>query len=74
MTRTVFALVTVLAIPLAAQQARPRGNPADTEVWQPVPKIVSPGQGALPPSDAIATLQEPLFRLCRRFDDERDAR
>src|SRR4051794_7609909 len=34
--------------------ANPRGNPADTEIWDPVPKVVTPGAtiGA-PPSDAI---------------------
>ena len=57
-----FAFVAVLALPAAAQQApparqapaQPRGNPADTEVWEPVPKMVAPGatRGA-PPSDAV---------------------
>jgi hypothetical protein len=47
-------------IPAAAQQAGrgrengPRGNPADTEVWTPVPPVVTPGATeAAPPSDAI---------------------
>jgi hypothetical protein len=36
------------------QAAAPRGNPADTEVWEPVPKIVTPGaNNSAPPSDAI---------------------
>lgn len=31
-----------------------RGNPADTEVWEPVPKMVTPGAVEIaPPSDAI---------------------
>ena len=33
-----------------------QGNQADpklTEVWEPVPRIVTPGRGAAPPSDAI---------------------
>jgi hypothetical protein len=31
-----------------------RGNPADTEVWQPVPAVVTPGiTNASPPSDAL---------------------
>jgi hypothetical protein len=59
------ALATLIAIsaPLSAQQATPppagaqkggRGNPKDTEVWEPVPKIVTPGlNDAAPPSDAI---------------------
>jgi hypothetical protein len=33
----------------------PRANPADTEVWEPVPKVVTPGPAVeiAPPSDAI---------------------
>jgi hypothetical protein len=77
-------LVSVLALPLAAQQAAQpqgqtpaapaaparggggagragggaaqpaRGNPADTEIWSPAPKIVTPGATAgAAPSDAI---------------------
>jgi len=37
-----------------AAQAPPRGNPKDTEVWEPVPAIVTPGKtNSEPPSDAI---------------------
>jgi hypothetical protein len=28
-------------------------KPEDTEVWEPVPSIVTPGNGSLPPSDAV---------------------
>ena len=61
----VRALATLIAVsaPLFAQQpAAPpsgaqkggRGNPKDTEVWEPVPKVVTPGlDNAAPPSDAI---------------------
>jgi hypothetical protein len=38
----------------AAPQTAPRGNPKDTEVWEPVPPIVTPGTtNSEPPSDAI---------------------
>jgi hypothetical protein len=38
----------------ATPQNPPRGNPKDTEVWEPVPPIVTPGRtSADPPSDAI---------------------
>jgi len=42
-----------VAVPVAAQRpAQPR--PEDTEVWQPVPKVVTPGvTDSAPPSDAI---------------------
>jgi hypothetical protein len=61
----IFALAILIAVPvsLSAQQtAAPpdagkragRGNPKDTEVWQPEPKVVTPGaENAAPPSDAI---------------------
>ena len=52
-------LLGALVLPLAAQQApstatqKPR--PQDTEVWEPVPKMVAPGPSttAPPPADAI---------------------
>src|SRR5690606_38487243 len=36
-------------------QAQEKGNPADTEVWEPIPAVVNPGKTNfdLPPSDAI---------------------
>jgi hypothetical protein len=49
------ALATLLSISaaLSAQQA-PKPKPEDTEVWTPVPAIVTPGATeAAPPSDAI---------------------
>jgi hypothetical protein len=52
-----LALTSFLAmsVPLLAQQASaPSPKPEDTEVWQPVPKVVTPGATeAAPPSDAI---------------------
>src|SRR5262245_49334123 len=54
-------LLAAIAPPVSAQekpqQTAPvpsRGNPADTEVWEPVPKVVAPAAtlGA-PPADAI---------------------
>src|SRR6478609_1618584 len=41
----------IFALPAAAQQA---AKPADTEVWTPVPRVVTPGATDRdPPSDAI---------------------
>jgi hypothetical protein len=46
------ALVSMGAVLAAQQPAGPR--PQDTEVWSPVPKVVTPGAtDAAPPSDAI---------------------
>jgi hypothetical protein len=49
----VFAL-SVISL-LAQQQPAPSGgNPKDTEVWEPEPKVITPGpSNAAPPSDAI---------------------
>jgi hypothetical protein len=48
----IAALALGAALPALAQQ--PAGRPQDTEVWTPVPKVVTPGAtNAMPPSDAI---------------------
>lgn len=52
MKRNRFAFIFLVAMYTAgvlAQQPRPE----DTEVWEPVPEIVTPGAGTAPPSDAI---------------------
>jgi Domain of Unknown Function (DUF1080) len=52
---TFLALATLFVVvaPLSAQQPT-AAKPQDTEVWEPVPKIVTPGAtDAAPPSDAI---------------------
>jgi hypothetical protein len=48
-----FATMMVMAVPLCAQRlAAPK--PEETEVWKPVPRVVTPGAtDAAPPSDAI---------------------
>lgn len=41
---------------LHAQDEKPKAKPEDTEIWEPVPKVVTPGTGnigATPPSDAV---------------------
>jgi len=51
-------LATLLVAPLAAQQApaqtAPKPSPRDTEVWEPEPRVVTPGAtGDAAPSDAV---------------------
>ena len=49
-----FALAALVAVaaPVFAQQPKPK--PEETEVWEPVPKVVTPGaQDSAAPSDAI---------------------
>ncbi len=50
-----FALTAlVAAIAFAAAQQSPKPKPEDTELWQPVPPVVTPGANdSDPPSDAI---------------------
>jgi len=58
-----FSILTVFALPLAARQqpagqgaAQGKPRPEDTEVWEPVPKVVAPGPApaaTAPPADAI---------------------
>jgi len=43
-------LVAALVMPMLAQE---QDTPERTEVWEPEPDIVDPGNGARPPSDAI---------------------
>ena len=53
--RTLFAftLTFVMLVPfltMGGQQSQ--GDPKLTEVWEPVPRVVTPGSGVAPPSDA----------------------
>ena len=55
LTTALILFVTLAAIAVAQQtESKPAGKPEDTEVWQPEPKVVTPGAtcGAAP-SDAI---------------------
>ena len=58
----ILGAAVVLAWPASARHANQQGatpapqapRPADTEIWEPVPKVVTPGSvDAAPPSDAI---------------------
>jgi hypothetical protein len=50
----IAAIIGSLILVSASAQAGQRGNPKDTEVWQPEPRIVTPGAvNSAPPSDAI---------------------
>ena len=44
-----------IAVPVTAQQSAARPRPEDTEVWGPVPRVVTPGPfiASAPPSDAM---------------------
>ena len=48
---SLLALAAFGALPLSASAQQPR--PEETEVWTPVPPVVSPGTNGAPPSDAV---------------------
>ncbi len=56
-SRIAVSLLLLLALPLAetweSPQNQSRGRPELTEVWEPVPPTVDPGDASRPPSDAI---------------------
>lgn len=49
-----FAILVLFAVSLSAQEEIT--DPKATERWSPVPAVVTPGEGTLPPSDAIILL------------------
>jgi Domain of Unknown Function (DUF1080) len=52
--RTLGIWTLAIAAVMTQPPQQPRGNPADTEVWEPVPKVVTPGAtDDAPPSDAV---------------------
>jgi hypothetical protein len=54
LTFFVFAAAGMLAASAFAQQDQPKPKPEETEVWTPVPPVVTPGTpDSAPPSDAI---------------------
>lgn len=54
MTVSLAILGAILLLPLIyLAQQQPQGNPKLTEVWEPIPRLVTPGLGNAPPSDAI---------------------
>src|ERR1044071_1965304 len=54
-SRSFLAALALAATPLAAQQTSSRPmRPEDTEIWQPVPKVVAPGKTDRDaPADAV---------------------
>jgi Domain of Unknown Function (DUF1080) len=52
-----LALSLLIGLPqLRAQDDKPKPKHEDTEIWEPIPKVVTPGSGnvgATPPSDAV---------------------
>ena len=50
----VCAACSLIALPLCAQQTTAGPKPEDTEIWSPVPTVVTPGAtNSMPPSDAV---------------------
>lgn len=54
MFKSLVSTILLLTSAAVAAQQSEKPKPEDTEVWQPVPKVVMPGaEGNAPPSDAI---------------------
>jgi hypothetical protein len=53
LTSRLIAAAALSAVSALALAQQPSGNPKDTEVWTPVPPVVTPGATTSPPSDAI---------------------
>ena len=54
LTRIAIAGIVLQTAFLIAQQSQPKSKPEETEVWNPVPQVVTPGVDCgAPPSDAI---------------------
>jgi hypothetical protein len=51
--RSILIFMICCPLPGAGVNAQQQGNPKDTEVWDPEPAVVAPGQHGGPPSDAI---------------------
>ena len=52
-TRTLAFITLALMLLSSALTYAQQPKPEDTEVWQPEPKVVTPGECGKPPSDAI---------------------
>jgi len=54
MTRAIILFALTFSSPaFLIMEAQSQNDPKLTEVWQPVPRVVTPGTGTAPPSDAI---------------------
>ena len=66
MTRTISAAALVVALGSVTAADEPR--PQATEVWEPVPAVVTPGEDAAPPSDAIVLFDGTNLAAWRQED------
>jgi hypothetical protein len=49
-------IALLLCTSISRAQQQPKGDPKLTEVWETVPRVITPGIGTNPPSDAIVLL------------------
>jgi hypothetical protein len=52
-TLITIAVCALIALPIHAQDDENKIDPVLTEVWEPIPRVVTPGTDVHPPSDAI---------------------
>jgi len=63
-------LVGLIATSSGLPAQERKGDPALTEVWEPEPAVVVPGEGAAPPSDAIVLFDGSDLSHWRQVDGE----
>ena len=51
--KNIFFTAGILLLFKISLDAQEKYKPEDTEVWEPVPEVITPGENDLPPSDAI---------------------
>lgn len=51
--RSLLACMALVAFAASLEAQQPHADPKASEVWQPVPRVVTPGVGSAAPSDAI---------------------
>ncbi|MBN2001393.1 DUF1080 domain-containing protein, partial [candidate division KSB1 bacterium] len=61
-------LMLVAAVYTLTFCQKPQGDPKLTEVWEPVPVVVTPGEGKQPPSDAIVLFDGKNFSQWQHTD------
>ncbi len=72
MKRRFYPLALLLFLQVAAHSQIT--DPKATEVWQPEPRLITPGEGAKPPSDAIVLFDGKNLSEWLTFKDSTDAK
>jgi hypothetical protein len=67
--KTLLAALVPVAFVAGSQLSAQEMRPEETEVWEPVPPVVTPGHDGAPPSDAIVLFDGTDLSLWETMDD-----